>query len=76
MTLATEMYYSGLHPYTLRSVSCARTEREKKEQNIFFFWYKPEFRQEITRLLTRLKRPDLLKRLYAPGPNKGRRKKE
>ena len=35
MTLATEMYYSGLHPYTLRSVSCARTEREKKEQNIF-----------------------------------------
>lgn len=76
MTLATEMYYSGLHPYTLRPVSCARTEREKKEQNIFFFWYKPEFRQEITRLLTRLKRPDLLKRLYAPGPNKGRRKKE
>ena len=76
MTLATEMYYSGLHPYTLRSVSCARTEREKKEQNIFFFWYKPEFRQEITRLLTRLKRPDLLKRLYTPGPNKGRRKKE
>ena len=76
MTLATEMYYSGLHPYTLRPVSCARTEREKKEQNIFFFWYKPEFRQEITRLLTRLKRPDLLKRLYTPGPNKGRRKKE
>ena len=76
MTLATEMYYSGLHPYTLRPVGCARTEREKKEQNIFFFWYKPEFRQEITRLLTRLKRPDLLKRLYAPGPNKGRRKKE
>ena len=70
MTLATEIYYTGLHPYTMRPVECARTEREKKEQNIFFFWYKPEYRQEITRVLARLKRPDLLKRLYAPAGRK------
>ena len=65
MTLATDIYYSGLHPYTLKPVYCARTPGEKRQQNIFFFWYKPEFRQEITRLLTRLKRPDLLRRLFA-----------
>ena len=65
MTLATDIYYSGFHPYTLKPVYCARTPEEKRQQNIFFFWYKPEFRQEITRLLTRLKRPDLLRRLYA-----------
>ena len=65
MTLATDIYYSGLHPYTLKPVYCARTPGEKWQQNIFFFWYKPEFRQEITRLLTRLKRPDLLRRLFA-----------
>ena len=76
MTLATEMYYTGLHPYTLRPVGCARTEEEKKRQNIFFFWYKPEFRQEITRLLTRLKRPDLLRALYAPGRRNPHRKRE
>lgn len=65
MTLATDIYYSGFHPYTLKPVYCARAPEEKRQQNIFFFWYKPEFRQEITRLLTRLKRPDLLRRLYA-----------
>ena len=65
MTLATDIYYSGFHPYTLKPVYCARTPEEKRQQNIFFFWYKPEFRQEITRLLTRLKRPDLLRRHYA-----------
>ncbi|MDR2129633.1 MAG: YgiQ family radical SAM protein [Odoribacteraceae bacterium] len=66
MTLATEMYYTGLHPYSMAPVATAKSESEKKQQHIFFFWYKKEFRQEITELLTRLKRADLLRRLY-PG---------
>lgn len=40
MTVATIIYYTGLHPYTLRPVYTAKTEKEKKNQHLFFFWYK------------------------------------
>ena len=65
MTLATDMYYSGFHPYSLRKIQSAKTETEKKRQNIFFFWYKREFKNEIIGILTKLKRTDLVKRLYS-----------
>ena len=65
MTLATDMYYSGFHPYSLRKIQSAKTETEKKRQNIFFFWYKREFKSEIIGILTKLKRMDLVKRLYS-----------
>jgi len=65
MTLATDMYYSGLHPYSLRKIESAKTEVEKKRQNIFFFWYKREFKNEIIGILMKLKRSDLVKRLYS-----------
>ena len=65
MTLATDMYYSGFHPYSLRKIQSAKTETEKKRQNIFFFWYKREFKSEIIGILTKLKRTDLVKRLYS-----------
>lgn len=71
MTLATDMYYSGFHPYSLRRVETAKTDKDKKRQNIFFFWYKKEFRTEIVGLLTKLHRNDLIKRLYA-NKNKNR----
>ena len=64
MTLATTMYYSGYHPYSLQKVYTAKTPEEKKQQNIFFFWYKKEFRYTIETLLKRMKRPDLLKKLF------------
>ncbi|MDR0544975.1 MAG: YgiQ family radical SAM protein [Odoribacteraceae bacterium] len=66
MTLATEMYYTGVDPYTMQPVATARDPREKRRQHIFFFWYKKEHRREITDLLTAIKRPDLLRRLYPP----------
>ena len=65
MTLATDMYYSGFHPYSLRKIQSAKTETEIKRQNIFFFWYKREFKNEIIGILTKLKRTDLVKRLYS-----------
>jgi len=37
MTLATEMYYTGLHPSTLERVYCARRQDEKLAQRRFFF---------------------------------------
>jgi len=39
MTLATEIYYTGLHPYTLKPVFTARTKVEKEKQRSYFFKY-------------------------------------
>lgn len=64
MTLASEMYYTGYHPYTLEKVYTARTKDEKLAQRQYFFWYRPEFRQSITRALQRLGRNDLLNKLF------------
>jgi hypothetical protein len=59
MTLATDIYYSGYHPYTLKPVFTAKTPEQKKEQHLFFFWYKAENHQKIQHVLKRLKREDL-----------------
>ena len=40
MTIATEMWYTGLDPYTLEPVFSAKTPREKEAQRQYFFWYK------------------------------------
>lgn len=64
MTLATEIYYSGYHPYTLEKVYTARGKEEKLRQRQFFFWYKREYRQQISIALRKLNRPDLLKKLF------------
>jgi len=64
MTLATEIYYSGYHPYTLEPIFTARGKEEKLEQRKFFFWYKGEYKNQIIRDLNKAKRPDLLKKLF------------
>ncbi len=64
MTLATEIYYSGYHPYTLEPVFTPKSKEEKLEQRKFFFWYKNEYRNAIIRDLQKLKRPDLQKKLF------------
>lgn len=66
MTLATEIYYTGYHPYTGEKVFTARTEKEKLAQRQFFFWYKPDARAQIMRELHNLHRPDLVQKLYPP----------
>lgn len=64
MTLATEMYYTGIHPYTLEKVYVARSKEQKLEQRQFFFWYLPEYRQKITRALQKLGRRDLIQKIF------------
>lgn len=64
LTLATVIYYSGIHPYTLKPVYSAKTKFEKLEQNRFFFWYKEDIKPWIKKTLKRLDRPDLLKKLF------------
>lgn len=72
MTVSTEAWYTGYHPYTLEPVFSAKTQREKLSQRQFFFWYKPEERRNIVNELRRIGRPDLIDKLY--GGNRGGRK--
>lgn len=65
MTLATEIYYTGYHPYTLEKVYTARTKEQKLAQRQFFFWYDKDYKNQITKTLRKLKREDLLKKLYS-----------
>ncbi|MDE6722285.1 MAG: YgiQ family radical SAM protein [Bacteroidaceae bacterium] len=64
MTVSTEAWYTGLHPYTLQPVFSAKTPKEKLAQRQFFFWYKPSERQNILRLLRQMGRSDLIQRLF------------
>lgn len=64
MTVSTEMWYTGYHPYTLEKVYCARSMQEKLRQRLFFFWYKPEEKSTIIQELMRMRRRDLLNKLY------------
>ena len=63
MTMATEMYYTGINPETGEKVYVARSMKEKEAQRRFFFWYKPEERKQIAQLLRRMGRNDLIKKL-------------
>jgi hypothetical protein len=54
MTVATEIYATGVHPYNQESVCVARTPEEKQEQRSFFFWYKPEMKAALRATLHRL----------------------
>lgn len=64
MTLSTETWYTGFHPYTLEPVFSAKSPREKLAQRQFFFWYKPDERRNIVRELRRIGREDLIDKLY------------
>ena len=64
MSVSTEAWYTGLHPYTLQPIWSAKTQKEKLAQRQFFFWYKPSERQNITRLLRQMGRIDLIQKLF------------
>ena len=63
LTLASAIYYSGIHPYTGEQVYTARSRQEKEEQRKFFFWYKPENRQWIRQSLAKIGEPALADQL-------------
>ena len=60
MTVATVIYYSGYHPYTLKPVYTAKTKSEKEGQHDFFFWYKKEKKDVIRKKLNKMDRIDLI----------------
>ncbi len=64
MTVATEAWATGYHPYTLEPIFSARSPQDKEAQRMFFFWWKPEQRQAITQELKRMGRTDLIPLLF------------
>ena len=68
MTISTETWYTGYHPYTLEPIFSAKTPRDKLAQRQFFFWYKASERQNIIRELRKMQRADLINKLF--GKNK------
>ncbi len=63
MTVATVIYYSGVHPYTLRPVRTVKSKEEKLDQRRFFFWYKKENHSYIRKTLNQAKKPELVDKL-------------
>lgn len=80
MTLASEIYYTGIHPYTGEKVYTATTENEKIAQRRLFFWYEPEEKNNIIKDLKRIGRFDIINKLFPfrekyikDNPNKKRK---
>ncbi len=69
MTVATEIYYTGYHPYTGEKIFTATRPEEKLAQRQYFFWYDKAYRRGIETSLRRLHRPDLLARLFVKRVN-------
>lgn len=76
MTVATEAWFTGYHPYTLEPIFSAHNPEDKQAQRMFFFWYKPEEQRKIVEELRRLGRPDLIEKLGLrnAGPYNNREK--
>jgi len=74
MTVSTVIYYSGIHPYTLKPVMTAKTQEAKLRQRMFFFWYKPEYRTKIIATLKSMRRTDLVERMFGKVNQKKRYK--
>jgi len=72
MTVATVIYYSGYHPYTLKKVFVPKTKKEKDEQHRFFFWYKKENKNWIRNTLNKVNRNDLVQKLLGQEHKRGK----
>ena len=67
MTVATEAFYTGLHPYTLQPIYTAHSKEEKLAQRKYFFWYDKKYKADIIRSLKKMHRSDLINKLYPKG---------
>lgn len=63
MTVATVIYYSGVHPYTLKPYKTVKKKEDKLNQRRFFFWYKRENHSFIRQTLTKANKPELADQL-------------
>ncbi len=70
MTVATVIYYSGYHPYTLKPMETAKTKQEKENQHKFFFWHKKENENWIQNQLNKAGKPELAEKLLGDRKEK------
>ena len=59
-TLSTAMFYTGLDPYTLKSVYVPRTPEEKAQQRALLQYFRPENRAFVRSALQKIGRTDLI----------------
>ena len=64
MTLASEIYYSGVDPYTGKTIYTAVTPEEKLIQRRYFFWWDKTYRRDIESRLRKIGRMDLALKLF------------
>ena len=76
MTVATVIYYSGVHPYTLKPYKTVKKKEDKINQRRFFFWYKRENHNYIRQTLNNANRKDLAERLIGPERNSQHSRKD
>lgn len=72
MTVATVIYYSGVHPYTLRPHSTVKDKEKKLNQRRFFFWYKKENHAFIRKSMDQAGRAELADELIGKEKAGGR----
>ncbi|MCT4587876.1 MAG: YgiQ family radical SAM protein [Carboxylicivirga sp.] len=70
MTVATVIYYAGVHPYTLEETYTPISKNEKLQQRMYLFWYKKEYQDKIKERLKSFKRFDILKKLFPDKESK------
>lgn len=66
MTLATEMYYTGIDPSTMQPVYVATTPADKADQRRLFFYYKADLQRDIVQSLRRSGNARFIAQLF-PG---------
>ena len=66
MTLATEMYYTGIDPTTMKPVYVATTPGDKADQRRLFFFYKPDQQRDIIASLRKHNLTHFIPKLF-PG---------
>ncbi len=63
MTVAAVIFYSGIHPYTLKEIYTPKNKNEKLNQRKFFFWYKKENQNWIRKALKDMGKADWIEQL-------------
>jgi len=75
-TISTTMYYTGLDPYTMQEVYCAKNPHDKALQRALLQYFNPKNRALVEEALRKAKRFDLIgngEKCLVSAPNSTRR---
>ena len=73
MTLATDMFYSGYHPFTMKPLAVSRDQDEKKMQKALMRWADPELAPWYDKAMEELGRKERFHRRQGMAPALERR---